>query len=331
MQQKLVLQKLMRRENLTPDEARSAMDGIMDGKSTPVQTTAFLVALEMKGKTEQEIAALAGAMRSHAKTIRPVREPLVDTCGTGGDSSGTFNISTTAALIAAGSGVVIAKHGNRAVSSKSGSADVLEQLGVAMLQPDEVRRCIDEIGIGFMFAPYFHPAMKNVAEVRRELGVRTVFNILGPLTNPAGAHAQVLGVFDPDLTETMAGVLMELGTKRALVVHSEGMDEIGFGFTKMSEVLDGRVKTRYVNAADYGFDMQEVPTAGSKEESSQITLDVLHGKPGPARDISLLNAAAAIYVSGIAETITEGLDLACKSIDRGAAIDKLDAMRRFSP
>jgi anthranilate phosphoribosyltransferase len=326
-----LLQKITERKGLAPAEARSAMDRIMGGSSTPAQTAAFLVALKMKGETREEVAAFAEAMRAKAVNIRPSREPLVDTCGTGGDSSGTFNISTAAAIIAAGSGVAVAKHGNRAVSGKSGSADVLEELGVGMHKPDDVRRCIDEAGIGFMFAPFFHPAMKNVAEVRRELGIRTVFNILGPLTNPAGAGAQVLGVYDPELTGTMADVLMRLGAKRALVVHSEGMDEIGLGTTKISELRDGRVETRIIDASEFGIDRADVPRADSKEESARIILDVLRAKLGPARDIAALNAAAAIYVGGIAESIADGLARACRAIDSTAAFGKLEELRNFRP
>ncbi len=322
--------KLMQRKNLTRDEARAAMDMLMSPDSEPLKKAIFLVALQTKGPTKDEITALAEAMRSHARTIRPLREPLVDTCGTGGDSSGTFNISTTAALIAAGAGVAIAKHGNRAVSSSCGSADVLEELGVKMLQPEEVAGCINDIGIGFMFAPYFHPAMKNVAGVRKELNARTVFNILGPLANPAGASAQVLGVFDSELTEIIARVLLDLGTKRALVVHSDGMDEIGLGRTRISEVRDGKMWTRDMRASDFGISRREIPKAGSKQESSRITMGVLNGEKGAARDISVLNAAAAIYVAGMVESVGKGLRLACKSIDSGAAMAKLEALRKFT-
>ena len=326
-----ILGKLVLKENLTPEEASRAMKKIMSGESTAAQTGAFLTALRMKVETKEEIAALAAEMRRHAKSIHPSREPLVDTCGTGGDSTGTFNISTTAALIAAGAGVNIAKHGNRSVSSKCGSADVLEELGAKMLQPEDVRRCIDGIGIGFMFAPYFHPAMMNVKGVRGELGFRTFFNMLGPLTNPAGASAQVIGVFHPDLTDTMAEVLLILGTTRALVVHSDGMDEIGLGFTRISELEDGKVETRMLDASDFGIAKQEVPKVSSKEESSRITLGVLRGEMGAAREISVINAAAAIYVAGMAEGIVEGLVLARRSIDSGAAMARLEALRSFTP
>lgn len=326
---KEILHKLMKKESLTAQEAETAMDSIMEGRYTPAQIAAFLVALKMKGESREEIAALAKAMREHAVMIRPDAGPLVDTCGTGGDSSNTFNISTTAAFIAAGSGVAIAKHGNRAVSGRCGSADVLEELGAKMLQPDGVCRCIERTGIGFMFAPFFHPAMKNVAGVRKELGIRTVFNILGPLTNPANAKSQVMGVFDPGLTEIMADVLLSLGTERALVVHSEGMDEIGLGKTRVSELRDGKVRTYELDASEFGFTRQKVPTAASKEDGAAIMLSVLKGAEGPALDIALLNAAAAIYVSGKAKSIGEGLKLARVSVESGAAMAKLDALKAF--
>lgn len=325
----MILEKLMRREDLTQEEAESAMGSIMDGRYTPAQAAAFLIALKMKGESRNEIAALARAMRKRAITIEPSAANLVDTCGTGGDSAGTFNISTTAAFIAAGCGVAIAKHGNRAVSGRCGSADVLEELGVKMLPPGEVRECIEKTGMGFMFAPFYHPAMRNVAALRRELGVRTVFNILGPLTNPAGAKAQVVGVFDASLTETMAAALKELGAGRALVVHSGGMDEIGLGKTRVSELKKGEILTYTLDASEFGFTEQKVPTAGSKEESARITLSVLEGEMGAARDIALLNAAAAIYVGGKAETMGEGVGLARLSVDSGQALRKLEMLRAF--
>ena len=325
----MMLEKLTRREDLTREEAESAMGSIMDGEYTSAQAAAFLIALKMKGESREEIAALARAMRKRAITIEPSAANLVDTCGTGGDSAGTFNISTTAAFIAAGSGVAIAKHGNRAVSGRCGSADVLEELGVRMLPPDAVRECIEMTGMGFMFAPLYHPAMRNVAALRKELGVRTVFNLLGPLTNPAGAKAQVLGVFDESLTETMAYVLKALGTERALVVHSGGMDEIGLGKTMVSELKNGEVRAYTLVASEFGFTEQKVPTAGSKEEGARIALSVLEGGRGAARDIALLNAAAAIYVGGKAGTMEDGVELARRSVDSGAAMRKLEMLRAF--
>ncbi|MEW6528884.1 MAG: anthranilate phosphoribosyltransferase [Candidatus Micrarchaeota archaeon] len=324
-----ILEKLIKKENLTAFESETIMNQMMEGTCSAAQTAGFLIALAMKGESIEEIAALARAMRAHAVQIHPNIRPLIDTCGTGGDCSNTFNISTTAAFIAAGAGVAIAKHGNRAVSGKCGSADVLEQLGVKMLSPERTEKCIEKIGIGFMFAPLFHPAMKNVAPIRRELGVRTVFNILGPLTNPADANAQVLGVYDPNLTETIAEVLRILGTERALVVHSEGMDEIGLGKTKISELKNKIVRTYYIEALDFGITKQDIPIVNFKEESAAVLLDVLKGVKGAAYDIALMNAAAVIYVGNKSESIAHGLRLARASVETGAAMEKLNALRKF--
>lgn len=326
---KEILEKLIRKENLIADECKLIMNQMMEGACSPAQASAFLVALAMKGESVDEIAALAKSMRAHAVQIRPNIEMLIDTCGTGGDSSNTFNISTSAAFIAAGAGVVIAKHGNRAISGKCGSADVLEQLGVKMLTPEKTKECIEKIGIGFMFAPLFHPTMKNVAGIRRELGIRTVFNILGPLTNPANAKAQLLGVYNPNLTETIANVLNILGTERALVVCSEGLDEIGLGKTKISELKNKTVQTYHINALDFGIIKQDIPTANFKEESAAIMLDVLKGIKGAAQDVALLNAAAVIYIAGKSESIADGLKLARASIETGAAMEKLNALKNF--
>jgi anthranilate phosphoribosyltransferase len=324
-----ILQKLTEKQNLTTSEAEELMENIMAGKKSHVEMAALLIALKMKGETKGEIAAFAKVMRENAVKIKPSAELLVDTCGTGGDGAGTFNISTTAAFIAAGAGVKIAKHGNRSVSSKCGSADVLEQLGVKMLQPDEVEKCIDMVGIGFMFAPYFHPATKNVAPVRKELGVKTVFNILGPLTNPAGANAQVIGVYDGRMTRTIVGAAVELGVTRVMAVHSEGMDEIGLGKTIVVEARNGMVEEYELNGKDFGFEMKEVPKVQSKEESAEIICNVLNGKKGAARETSILNAAAAIYVSGLAKSMEHGIELAADSVDSGDAIGKLNCMMKF--
>ncbi|VVC03906.1 Anthranilate phosphoribosyltransferase [Candidatus Bilamarchaeum dharawalense] len=326
-----LLQKLIEKNNLTKEEAMAMMSQIMNGSCSTGQMAALLVALKMKGETREEIAAFAEVMRENARRIMPKvdRQRLVDTCGTGGDSSNTFNISTTAAFIAAGAEVKIAKHGNRSVSSSCGSADVLEQLGVKMLEPPNVETCIEKIGIGFMFAPYFHPAMKHVAPVRKELGVRTVFNILGPLTNPAGAQAQILGVFDPLLIPTMADALAKLSTKRALVVHSDGMDEIGLGRTKIAELKNGSVEEYELDGSEFGFKQTEIPKASSKEESARILLDVLHGKNDAAKDVATLNAAGAIYVGGMANSIEQGIGKASDSIDSGNALAKLEQMIKF--
>ncbi len=317
--------------SLSPDEAEEAMNMLMDGKLTPIQSAAFLTAMKMKGETEEELSSFAKVMRENAIRISPkVDGMLVDTCGTGGDSSGTFNISTTAAFIAAGAGVPIAKHGNRSVSSNCGSADVLEALGVKMLEPAGVEACISKIGIGFMFAPLFHPAMKNVMPVRKELGFRTFFNILGPITNPAGAQAQVVGVFSPELAEKIAHVLMLLGSKHALIVHSDGMDEFGLGKTKVFELKEGAIENYEVDAADLGFANSELPKPKTRKDSAEILLDVLEGNHGPARDCSVLNAAAAIYVSGRANSIADGVKLAADSIDSDKAGEKLKALIEFS-
>ncbi|VVB98396.1 Anthranilate phosphoribosyltransferase [uncultured archaeon] len=324
------LAKLTGKKDLTTQEAEELMDKMMSGQLTGAQAAALLVALKMKGESEDEITAFARVMRRNAVRISPRAQALVDTCGTGGDSSLTFNISTAAAFIAAGAGIPVAKHGNRSVSGKSGSADVLEQLGVRLLQPPEVEKCIDRIGIGFMFAPYFHPAMKNVAQVRKELGIRTVFNILGPLTNPAGASAQLIGVFDPSFTGTFARVLSSLGTNHALIVHSEGMDEIGLGKTTVAELKGGKTSAYELDAGELGFSKSEVPKADSARESSKIILGVLGGEKGPALDVSLLNAAAAIYVGGKTKTIEKGIELARDSVDSGKAGEKLEQLAGFS-
>ena len=327
--------KLTEGKNLSTEEAQSAMEGMISGTFTPAQSAALHVALKMKVETNEEITAFAKIMRKHAVAIHPKAKNtddmgLVDTCGTGGDASFTFNISTAAALIAASAGVKIAKHGNRSISGKSGSADVIEALGIKILQPQQVEKCINECGFGFMFAPYFHPAMKNIMPVRKELGIRTVFNVLGPLTNPAGAQAQLLGVFNVALAPKLAEVLQMLGTKHALVVHSEGMDEIGLGKTNVCELKDGSISTYVIDASEFGMKKRTVPTAQSKEESAAIVLEVLAGKPGAALDVSLLNAAAAIYVSGKAETIKQGLEIAREAVKSGAANKKLEQLRAFT-
>ena len=324
-----LVKKLSEGRNLTAEEAEQAMEGMISGSFTVAQTAGMLMALKMKGESVEEIAAFARVMMKHAVRITPKAGSLVDTCGTGGDSLHTFNISTAAGLIACGAGVAIAKHGNKGVSSKSGSADVLEALGVKILQPQQVAGCIEKTGFGFMFAPYFHPAMKNVMPVRKELGVGTVFNILGPLSNPAGANAQLLGVFDAVAAEKMAKVLAMLGTGHALVVHSGGMDEIGLGKTQVFEVNEGNVSAYVLDAAKLGFANREIPKAHSAEESAEIIVGVLGGKEGAARDVAVLNAAAAIYVSGKADSIEAGVKMAGQSIDSGKAMEKLEEIRKF--
>ena len=325
-----LIKKLSAGKDLGRQEAEEAMEGMISGSFTPVQSAGILMALKMKGETEEEIAAFAEVMRRHAVKIAPKGERLVDTCGTGGDSSHTFNISTCAGIIAAGAGVQIAKHGNRSMSSKSGSADVLEALGVKLLEPAAVEKCIEKIGFGFMFAQYFHPAMKNVAPVRKELGVRTVFNVLGPLTNPAGAHAQLLGVFDAKYAEKMAHVLAILGTEHAIVVHSDGLDEIGLGKTQAWEVKKGECFSYELEASKLELERREVPRVQSAKESADIIVGVLEGKTGAARDVSLLNAAAAIYVGGKAGSIEQGLKMAGEAVDSGKAMGVLENLRKFS-
>lgn len=329
------IKRVMDGQNLSIDEAVSAMSTIMSGEATPAQIAGLLIGLRMKGETVDEIAGFAQVMRAKAIKVAPVSNSLVDTCGTGGDFVKTFNISTCAAFIAAGAGVKIAKHGNRAMSSKCGSADILEALGVNInLSPDKVADCIDKIGIGFMFAQAHHPAMKYAGPVRRELGVRTVFNVLGPLTNPASANAQIIGTFEPSLTEVLAGVLGKIGTRRAMVFHGLcGMDEIStLGDTKISELKDGEVRTYCINPADFGIPVAQIEeiAGGDIEYNTRILLDILKGKPGAARDIAVLNSAAALYVSGIAANMVEGVKLAGESIDSGAAFNKLEQLGRIS-
>ncbi len=325
----MILEKLVGGEELSAVEAEGLMDSMMEGRCTDAQAGALLTALRMKGESVTEIASLARAMRRHAIAIHPQVGGLVDTCGTGGDGSCSFNVSTAAALIAAGAGIAVAKHGNRAISGKCGSADVLEQLGVRMLAPKEAETCIERNGISFLFAPLFHPAMKNAAAVRRELGIRTVFNILGPLANPAGAKVQVMGVYSPELTERLALVLHELGAKRALIVHSEGMDELGLGKSRVSELRGGAVDTYSIDAADFGLKKRDVPIAHNAEEGAAILLGVLKGEKGAARDMAALNAAAAIYASGASGDVAGAMEKALSSIDSGAALNKLEALRAF--
>lgn len=322
-------QKAAGGEDLSEEEAGQALRQMIDGSMSQLKAAALLVALKMKGESEGEIAAFAKEMREQAVRIHPRIRQLVDTCGTGGDCKGTFNISTASAFIAAGAGVGIAKHGNRSVSSSCGSFDVLEQLGVRALEPKDVERCIEKTGMGFMFAPFFHPAMKNIMPVRKELGIRTIFNLLGPLTNPAGAQAQLIGVYDPRLTEKFASVLKRLGTGRALVVHSQGMDELGLGSSRVSELDDGEIRTYEIHGKDFGFEDRAIPVVKNREESAKIILGVLRGEKGSALDVCLLNAGAAIYVGGKAKTMEEGVGLARKAVLSGAAMKKLDMVREF--
>ncbi|PKM81787.1 MAG: anthranilate phosphoribosyltransferase [Firmicutes bacterium HGW-Firmicutes-14] len=332
---KEAINKVVRGRDLTEQEAVELMEDIMSGKATDAQIAAFITALRIKGETVDEITGFARVMRQKATAVRTGHPLLLDTCGTGGDGSHTFNISTTVAFVVAGAGVPVAKHGNRSVSSRSGSADVLEALGVNInIAPEQVGECIDNAGIGFLFAPALHGAMKYAIGPRREIGIRTVFNILGPLTNPAGAQAQVLGVYDPSLTEVMAGVLANLGTRSAFVVHGEGgLDEAStLGQTRISEVREGRVTTYYLNPRDYGiaYTTIEKLKGGTAEENAVITGNILQGETGPRRDIVLLNAALALVASGVARAVEEGLALAASAIDTGKAAEVLDKLVRFT-
>ncbi len=329
------LAKVLDGQDLTRDEAREVMHEIMRGESTPVQMSAFLVALRAKGETVDEIAGSAEAMREHVLPVRPTREDVVDVVGTGGDGARTFNISTTAAIVAAAAGAAVAKHGNRAVSSASGSADVLEALGFTLEQtPERIAESIDRLGFGFMFAPAHHPAMKHAAPVRRELGTRTVFNVLGPLTNPAGARAGVFGVYSHALVQTIAEVLVALGARRAFVVHgAEGIDELSpAGPNHVCEIVDGDIREHTLDPRDLGIERcsPDELTGGTAEENASIAWEILGGAHGGRRDAVLLNAAGAIAASGHAADLEEGLHLAAAAIDSGRAAERLDELMTFS-
>jgi anthranilate phosphoribosyltransferase len=307
----------------------------MRGEATPAQIGGFLVALRLKGETADEIAGCAEAMRAHVLPVRPQRDDLVDTAGTGGDGASTINISTCAAIVAAAAGAGVAKHGNRAVSSASGSADVLEELGFSLEQPPErIAASIDELGFGFMFAPTHHPAMRHAAPVRRELATRTVFNVLGPLTNPAGARAQVIGVYAKPLVRTIAEVLAQLGARRAFVVHGAfGIDELSpAGPNDVCEVVEGEVRARVIDPGELGIERCDPDElrGGSAAENAQAFREVLSGARGGRRDAILLNAAGAIAAAGHAADLREGVELAREAIDSGAAAARLDELARFS-
>lgn len=333
---KAALQKLIQRENLTHEEMLSIMRQVMKGDFTPAQIAGLLIGLRVKVETVDEIAAAAQVMRELVSKVNVQNSAnLVDTCGTGGAANKAFNVSTCSAFVAAGAQAIIAKHGNRAASSKSGSADVLEALGVNIqLQAEQVARCVNEVGIGFMFAPNHHSAMKHAGPVRKELGVRTLFNLLGPLTNPAGAKRQVMGVFHRDLVPLLAHALHKLGSDHVMIVHSaDEMDEISFsGDTYVAELKDGAVHEYTINPTQFGLPLHEHATISvdNADESKVMVLDVLSGKAGAARDIVLLNAGAAIYVAGIANSHQEGIALAAQSIDSGAALQKLEQLKVLS-
>jgi anthranilate phosphoribosyltransferase len=329
------LARLLDGHDLDRDESRSVMDQIMRGEATPAQIGGFLVALRLKGETADEITGCAEAMREHVLGVQPKRDDLVDTAGTGGDGSGTFNISTAAALVAAAAGAGVAKHGNRAVSSSSGSADVLESLGFDLeLPPERITRSIDELGFGFLFAPTHHPAMRHAAPVRRELAARTVFNVLGPLTNPAGARAQVVGVYAPELVPTIARVLADLGALRGFVVHgANGVDELSpAGPNLVCEVTGGRVRKREIDPLELGIPRCDPGDlrGGSPDENAARIRQIFGGGNGGARDAVLLNAAGAIAAAGHAKDLREGIGHAREAIDSGAAAQRLEELIAFT-
>lgn len=327
--------KLAERNHLSEKEAEEALLEIMDGAATSAQIAAYLMGLRIKGETVEEIAGSVRAMRSRATRIR-VADPLVlDTCGTGGDRSQTFNISTTVAFVVAGAGLTVAKHGNRSVSSRCGSADVLAALGVRIdLPADQVADCINEIGIGFLFAPLFHGAMKHCAVPRQEIGIRTLLNVLGPLSNPAGATMQVIGVYEYHLTELMAKVLMHLGSQHCFLVHGmDGLDEVTLTErTRVSEGKAGVVSSYFIDPGDFGLARVRVKelVGGDAEENAQIVREVLQGRPGPKRDVVCLNAALALVAGRKAKTMQEGFNLAGRVIDSGAAFEKLERLIAFT-
>jgi anthranilate phosphoribosyltransferase len=330
-----LIEKLGRREDLTTDEAAAAMAVIMRGDAPPAQIAGLLIGLTMKGERPAELVGLARTMRAEAVRLTEPVEDVFDTCGTGGDRSGTFNISTAAALVVAACGVPVAKHGNRSVSSRCGSADVLEALGVNVsASPGVVERCLREIGIAFFFAPTFHPAMRHAAQARKDLGVRTAFNLLGPLTNPAHATRQLVGVPRPELTELIARALLLLGSKRAWVVHgADGLDELSTtGYTKVSECRDGTVQTFYVHPADYGLakSSRDALLGGDAAVNAARIREILQGADGPARNIVLLNAGAALFIAGRAESVRTGIADAAQAIDSGRARAALSALAEVS-
>lgn len=332
---KHAIQKLIERKDLSEEEAMGAMDCIMEGAATPAQIAAFVTALRMKGETIEEITGCARVMRLKAERITLDLPYYIDIVGTGGDGADTFNISTASAFVAAAGGVAVAKHGNRAVSSRSGSADVLEALGIDIeITPLQAKENIEKLGIGFMFAPRYHKSMKHAAGPRRELGIRTIFNILGPLTNPAEAKGQVLGVFDERLTRPMAQVLHNLGVEKALVIHGmDGLDEITTtGATRVAELKDGKITEYSIRPEFFGITMASLEEirGGTPQENGIILTRVLSGEKGPKRDITLMNSAAALYVGKAAASLAEGIKLAEDLIDSGKAMKKLEALREMT-
>jgi len=330
----LAIARLVDGHNLSRTEAAAVMNEIADERATPAQVGAFLAVLRLKGETVDEIAGAAEVMRARVDKVRVDRDVFVDTCGTGGDNQNTFNISTTAAFVAAGAGMCVAKHGNRSVSSRCGSADVLAALGIDVdAAKATVERCIAECGIGFLFAPRLHPAFKTVAPIRRELGIRSIFNLLGPLANPAGARHQVLGVYEPRWVPIIGGVLAALGTRHAFVVHGEGLDEIAVtGMTHLCEVRDGQVERFAMLPEDWGLRRWEKADllGGDAEQNAKILLDVLSGQKGGPRDAALANAAAALVAGEMASDPREGIKMAAAALDSGAALEKLERLRALS-
>jgi anthranilate phosphoribosyltransferase len=335
MDMQAAIRAVIERRDLDEASMRSVMRIIMTGEATAAQIGAFLAALRMKGETIEEIAAAAAVMRELATPVKVQVDHLVDTCGTGGDARGTFNISTASALVAAAAGAHVAKHGNRSVSSRSGSFDVLEAAGVRLdLDATQVGRCIEEVGVGFMFAPLHHGAMKHAIGPRREMGVRTLFNVLGPLTNPANARHQVVGVFSPDLVEPMAHVLARLGSVHVLVVHgTDGMDEISISApTRVAELREGTVRAYEIGPADFGMSPGDADaiTVSSAQESLAMIRSVFDDRPGPARDIVALNAGAAIHAADLTDSLSAGVERARRTIASGAAREKLDRFVAFT-
>lgn len=336
MNPQIILARILEQREIPYEDMIELMRAIMSGNVSPIMTAALVAGLRMKRESIGEISAAAQVMRELAVRIEVAgSDHLVDTCGTGGDGRSTFNISTASAFVAAAAGVQVAKHGGRSVSSKVGSADVLEAIGINLDQtPDQIAQSITEVGIGFMFAPNFHHAMKHAAPVRRELGVRTIFNILGPLTNPAGAKNQLLGVFNPDLTSVLAQVLLRLGSRHAMIVHgSDGLDEITIsGPTRVAELNAGEIREYNVRPEDFDLECADITSlqVDSTKEAQDMLLSVLDNRPGPARDIVLLNAGAAIYVAGKADSWIQGVKIARDMLTSGAAKQKMQALVKFS-
>ena len=332
---KEAIRKAVDRQNLSREEAALIMDDIMSGNATESQIASFITALRMKGETVDEITGFTKIMRQKATHIK-AKGPVIDTCGTGGDGAHTFNISTISAFVSAGAGAMVAKHGNRSVSSSCGSADCLQALGVDITAPvEKVESCLNDVGIGFLFAPLLHSSMKYAIGPRREIGIRTVFNILGPMTNPAGADSQLIGVYAPELTETMARVLKNLGSRHVMVVHGmDGLDEITItNLTQVTELKNDEILKYKINPEDYNLSLAkpEDLKGGEARENARLCEAILKGEKGPRRSICLLNAGAAIYVADLAENLAEGIERAKESIDSGAAMAKLEKLRKYLP